>query len=146
MSWFYCRIYNSHLRIGLLIFVYVSDYFFVPFLLWKYWIFNGTSNPIVFISKHALHNWFYTLIENWCHNTQSVGNKVIHKYYVFSVTSGSRTFRFGRNKELFFDKQTKTNYFFVPFLLWKYWIFNGTSKHRHILVLPVLMEHFFKHV
>jgi hypothetical protein len=64
--------------------------------------------PIVFISKHALHNWFYTLIENWCHNTQSVRNKVIHKYYVFSVTSESRTFRFGRNKELFFDKQTKT--------------------------------------
>jgi hypothetical protein len=25
---------------------------------------------IVFISKHALHNWFYTLIENWCRNTQ----------------------------------------------------------------------------
>jgi hypothetical protein len=30
--------------------------------------------PIVFISKHALHNWFYRLIENWCRNTQSVNN------------------------------------------------------------------------
>ena len=64
--------------------------------------------PIVFISKHALHNWFYTLIENWCRNTQSVRNKVIHKNYVFSVTSRSRTFRFGRNKELVLpNKQTQ---------------------------------------
>ena len=44
--------------------------------------------PIVFISKHALHNWFYTLVENWCRNTQSVRNKVIHKNYVFSVSKG----------------------------------------------------------
>jgi hypothetical protein len=63
---------------------------------------------IVFISKHALHNWFYTLIENWCRNTQSVKNKVIHKIYVFFVTSRSRTFRFGRNKELVLtNKQNK---------------------------------------
>ena len=45
---------------------------------------------IVFISKQALHNWFYTLIENWCRNTQSVRNKVIHKNYVFFVTFRSR--------------------------------------------------------
>jgi hypothetical protein len=63
--------------------------------------------PIVFISKHALHNWFYTLIENWCRNTQSVRNKVIHKNYVFSLTSMSRTFRFGRNKELYLTKKQK---------------------------------------
>jgi hypothetical protein len=56
--------------------------------------------PIVCISKHAIHNWFYTLIENWCRNTQSVRNNVIHNNYVFSVTSRSRTFRFGRNTEL----------------------------------------------
>jgi hypothetical protein len=62
--------------------------------------------PIVFISKHAIHNWFYTLIENWCRNTQSVRNKVIHKNYVFSVIS-SRTFRFGRNKELVLTNKQK---------------------------------------
>ena len=58
--------------------------------------------PIVFISKHAIHNWFYTFIENWCRNTQSVRNKVIHKNYVFSVTS-----RFGRNKELVLTNKQK---------------------------------------
>ena len=63
--------------------------------------------PIIFISKHALHNWFYTLIENWCRNTQSVRNQVIHKHYVFSVTSRSRTFRFGRNKELVLTNKQK---------------------------------------
>ena len=69
--------------------------------------------PIVFISKHALHNWFYTLIEKWCRNTvhlviHSVKNKVIYKNYVFFVTSRSRTFRFGRNKELILtNKQTQ---------------------------------------
>jgi hypothetical protein len=64
--------------------------------------------PIVFISKHAIHNWFYTLIDNWRRNTQSVRNKVIHKKYVFPVTSRSRTVRFGRNKELVLtNKQTK---------------------------------------
>jgi hypothetical protein len=50
---------------------------------------------------------FYTLIENWCRNTQSVRNKVIHKNYVFSVTSRSRTFRFGRNKELVLTNKQK---------------------------------------
>jgi hypothetical protein len=63
--------------------------------------------PIVFISKHALHNWFYTLIENWCRNTQSVKNKVIHKNYGFFVTSRSRTFRLGRNKELVLTNKQK---------------------------------------
>ena len=63
--------------------------------------------PIVFISKHVIHNWFYTLIENWCRNTQSVRNKVIHKHYVFSVTSRSRTFRFGRNNELVLTNKQK---------------------------------------
>ena len=62
---------------------------------------------IIFISKHAIHNWFYTLIENWCRNTKSVRNKVIYKYFVFSVTSRSRTFRFGRNKELVLTKKQK---------------------------------------
>ena len=55
-----------------------------------------------FISKHTLHNWFYTLIENWCRNIQSVRNKVIHKNYVISVTS-----RFGRNKELALTNKQK---------------------------------------
>ena len=50
---------------------------------------------------------FYALIENWCRNTQSVRNKVIHKNYVFSVTSRSRTFRFGRNKELVLTNKQK---------------------------------------
>ena len=50
---------------------------------------------------------FYTLIENWCRNTQSVRNKVIHKQYVFSVISRSRTFRFGRNKELVLTNKQK---------------------------------------
>ena len=63
--------------------------------------------PIVFISQHAIHNWFYTLIENWCRNTQSVRNKVIHKKYLFSVTSRSRTFRLGRNKELVLTNKQK---------------------------------------
>ena len=63
--------------------------------------------PIVFISKHAIHNWFYTLIENWFRNTQSDRNKVIHNNYVFSVTSRTRTFRFGRNKELVLTNKQK---------------------------------------
>jgi hypothetical protein len=63
--------------------------------------------PLVFISKHAIHNWFYTLIENWCRNTQSVRNKVIHKNYVFSVASRTRTFRLGRNKELVLTNKQK---------------------------------------
>ena len=50
---------------------------------------------------------FYTLIENWCRNTQSVRNKVIHKNYVFSVTFKGRTFRFGRNKELVLTNKQK---------------------------------------
>ena len=50
---------------------------------------------------------FYTLIENWCRNTQSVRNKVIHKHYAFFVTSRSRTFRFGRNKELALTNKQK---------------------------------------
>ena len=50
---------------------------------------------------------FYTLIENWCRNTQSVRNKVIHKHYVFSVTSRSRTFKLGRNKELVLTSKQK---------------------------------------
>ena len=50
---------------------------------------------------------FYTLIENWSRDTQSVRNKVIHKNYVFSVTSRSRTFRFGRNKELVLTNKQK---------------------------------------
>ena len=37
----------------------------------------------------------------------SVRNKVIHKNYVFSVTSRSRTFRFGRNKELVLTNKQK---------------------------------------
>ena len=36
-----------------------------------------------------------------------VRNKVIHKNYVFSVTSRSRTFRFGRNKELVLTNKQK---------------------------------------
>jgi hypothetical protein len=63
--------------------------------------------PNVLISKHALHNWFYTLIEDWCCNTQSVRNKVIHTNYAFSVTSWSRTFRFSRNKELVLTNKQK---------------------------------------
>lgn len=50
---------------------------------------------------------FYTLIENWCRDTQSVRNKVIHKNHVFFVTSRSRTFRFGRNKELVLTNKQK---------------------------------------
>jgi hypothetical protein len=82
--------------------------------------------PIVFISKHALHNWFYTLIENWCGNTQSVTNKVIHKNYVFSVTSSSRTCRFGRNKELVLTNKQKQ---FCKNLLFD---FNHTCKIKHV--------------
>jgi hypothetical protein len=41
-----------------------------------------------------------------CRNTQSVRNKVIHKNYVFFVTS-SRAFRFGRNKELVLTNKQK---------------------------------------
>ena len=62
--------------------------------------------PIVFISKHALHNWFYTLSR-----TGVVIHKVseIRSYtkIVFSVTSRSRTFRFGRNKELVLTNKQK---------------------------------------
>ena len=50
---------------------------------------------------------FYTLIENWRRNIQSVRNKVIHKNFVFSVTSMSRTFRFSRNKELALTNKQK---------------------------------------
>ena len=77
------------------------------------WVFANILNTffsfvsIVFISKHALHNWFYTLIENWCRNTQSVRNKVIHKNYVFFVTFRSRTFKFGRNKALVLTNKQK---------------------------------------
>ena len=46
-------------------------------------------------------------MENWCRNTQSVRNKVIDKNYVFSVTSRSRIFRFGRNKELALTNKQK---------------------------------------
>jgi hypothetical protein len=82
-----CLILHVWLKSIILVFANILNTFFSFF-------------PIVFISKHALHNWFYTLIENWCRNTQSVRNKVIHTNYVFFVTSRSRTFRLGRNKEL----------------------------------------------
>jgi hypothetical protein len=45
----------------------------------------------------------------WCRNT--VRNKVIHKTYVFSVISRSRTSRFGRNKELVLRVQFLIRYF-----------------------------------
>ena len=66
--------------------------------------------PIIFISKHATiidFTGFYTLIKNWCHYKQSVRNKVIHKNYVFFVTSRNRTFRFGRNKKLVLTNKQK---------------------------------------
>ena len=89
-----CLIVHVWLKSIILVFANILNTFFSFF-------------PIVFISKHALHNWFYILIENWCRNTQSVRNKVIHKNYVFSVTSRSRTFRFGRNKELVLTNKQK---------------------------------------
>ena len=89
-----CLILHVWLKSIILVFANILNTFFSFF-------------PIVFISKHALHNWFYTLVENWCRNTQSVRNKVIHKNYVFSVTSRSRTFRFGRNKELVLTNKQK---------------------------------------
>jgi hypothetical protein len=46
----------------------------------------------------------------WFRNTQSVRNKVIHRNYVFFVTSRSRTFRFGRNKELVLTNKQKQFY------------------------------------
>jgi hypothetical protein len=89
-----CLILHIWLKSIILVFANILNTFFSFF-------------PIVFISKHALHNWFYTLIENWFRNTQSVKNKVIHKNYVFFVTSRSRTFRFGRNKELVLTNKQK---------------------------------------
>ena len=89
-----CLILHAWLKSIILVFANILNTFFF-------------SLPIVFISKHALHNWFYTLMENWCRNTQSVKNKVIHKNYVFFVTSRSRIFRFGRNKELLLTNKQK---------------------------------------
>jgi hypothetical protein len=89
-----CLILHVWLKSIILVFANILNTFFSFF-------------PIVFISKHALHNWVYTLIENWCRNTQSVRNKVIHTNYVFSVTSRSRTFRFGRNKDLVLTNKQK---------------------------------------
>jgi hypothetical protein len=60
-----CLILHVWLKSIILVFANILNTFFSFF-------------PIVFISKHALHIWFYTLIENWCRNTQSVRNKVIH--------------------------------------------------------------------
>jgi hypothetical protein len=89
-----CLILHVWLNSIILVFANILNIFFSFFL-------------IVFISKHALHNWFYTLIENWCRNTQSVKYKVIHTNYVFFATSRSRTFRFGRNKELVLTNKQK---------------------------------------
>ena len=89
-----CLILHVWLKKIILVFANILNTFFSFF-------------PIVFISKHALHNWFYTLIENWCRNTQSVKNKVIHKNYGFFVTSRSRTFRLDRNKELVLTNKQK---------------------------------------
>jgi hypothetical protein len=89
-----CLILHVWLKSIILVFANILNTFF-------------SFSPIVFISKHAIHNWFYTLIENWCRNTQSVRNKVIHENYVFSVTSRSRTFRLGRNKELVLTNEQK---------------------------------------
>jgi hypothetical protein len=68
---------------------------------------NGVPNFFFLNSATCIFTVLYDVIENWYRNTQSVRNKVIHKNYVFSVTSRSRTFRFGRNKELVLTNKQK---------------------------------------
>ncbi len=81
-----------------------------------YWCITWTKSLTKFVcewigpgyaSINSGKNAFIPIIENWCRNTQSVRNKVIHKNYVFFVTSRSRTFRFGRNKELVLTNKQK---------------------------------------
>ena len=86
---------------------------------------------------------FYTLIEDWCRNTQSVRNKVIHKNYVFSVTSRSRPFRFGRNKQLVLTNKQKQ--FCKKLLFLRYTWEKCFLRYRELATLGYVKKKMFKY-